>query len=252
MRPILLEKNQELIEELQDTHFHNQTIEQQQETNESELTEKFNIPELRGIEHLKEGAYSVDIEQTISRMLSAINSMEKQLESVLSLNAHLKKELDDSKDIIAELKKEKQLLEDIIVRMEAEIPSKRELQNDMDLLIAERNHAQHTILNLQSGVEKLKNEVGQYQKRMISLEQDKRDSIMENNYMETKINAITTKYTKSEKEIHVLKGERLAHLEKIMTLEAELNKSLEEKYRLFKELNDAKTEIKKISKKSKS
>lgn len=206
---------------------------------ESAVCEEAVLPEIRGLEILKEGTYAVDLDKRISDMLGVIKSMEGQLESVLSQNAYLKKDLDASKEMIAQLSAEKSRLESVIFRMEEEIPSKRELQIEIDHLIEERNMAQGSILKLKSDLEKMKKESAHYQERIMSLDEDKKDAIVELDYFESKLNSANKKAREYEKGINRLTGERLTYKEKIESLEADLSTSLKEKYRLFEKLNKA-------------
>jgi len=206
---------------------------------ESDVSEKAVMPEIRGLEILKEGTYAVDLDKRISDMLGVIKSMEGQLETVLSQNAHLKKDLDASKEMIAQLSAEKSRLEGVIARMEEEIPSKRELQIEIDHLIEERNLAQGSILKLKSDLEKMDKEFAHHQERIVSLEEDKKDAIVELDYFESKLNSANKKVREYEKGINRLRGEMLAYKEKIESLEADLSASLKESYRLFEKLNEA-------------
>jgi chromosome segregation ATPase len=183
------------------------------------------MPEIKGLEILKEGTYAVDLEKTISDMLAVIKKMEAQLESVLKLNANLEKDLETSKEMIIDLKAEKSHLEDTIARMEEEIPSKRELQIEIDHLIQERNDAQGSIREMRLKIEKIQKEAAQYQKQITSLKEDKKDAIVETDYLESKLNAVLEKNRNYENEINVLRGEKLTYLEKIKFLEQELNRT---------------------------
>ncbi|GAJ05791.1 unnamed protein product, partial [marine sediment metagenome] len=194
------------------------------------------LPEIKGLEILKEGTYAVDLEKTISDMLLVIKKMEAQLESVLKLNADLEKDLEISKEIIVDLRAEKSHLEDKIARMEEEIPSKRELQIENDHLIEERNDAQNTIREMKLKIEKMQKEAVQYQKQIAGLKEDKKDIIIEIEYLDSKLNVVFEKNKYYQIEIDALRGEKLTHEEKIKSLEKELQETLEEKYRLFQEL----------------
>jgi len=204
-----------------------------------EETSEAIMPEVKGLEILKEGTYAVDLEKTISDMLAVINKMEAQLDSVLKLNANLERDLETSKEMIIDLKAEKSHLEDTIARMEEEIPSKRELQLEIDHLIDERNDAQGSIREMKLKIEKMQKEAVQYQSQITSLREDKKDAIIETDYIESKLNAVLEKNRNYDNEINVLRGENLTHIEKIKSLEQELNETFEEKHRLFKELKDA-------------
>lgn len=206
---------------------------------ESDVCEEAVFPEIRGLEILKEGTYAVDLDKRISDMLGVIKSMEGQLETVLSQNAHLKKDLDASKEMISQLSAEKSRLESVIARMEEEIPSKRELQIEIDHLIEERNLAQGSILKLKSDLEKMDKESAHHQERILSLEEDKKDAIVELDYFESKLNSANKKAKEYEKDLNRLRGESLAHKEKMESLEADLKSSLKDNYALFEKLNEA-------------
>ncbi|MBW2331903.1 MAG: hypothetical protein JRF08_00130 [Deltaproteobacteria bacterium] len=186
-----------------------------------EETSEAIMPKIKGLEILKEGTYAVDLEKTISDMLAVIEKMEAQLESVLKLNANLEKDLETSKEMIIDLKAEKSHLEDTLARMEEEIPSKRELQMEIDHLIEERNDAQRIIREMRLTIEKMQKEAVQYQNQITSLKEDKKDAIVEADYLESKLNAVLEKNRNYENEINVLRGEKLTHMEKIKSLEQE-------------------------------
>ncbi|MBW1613525.1 MAG: hypothetical protein JRJ57_06010 [Deltaproteobacteria bacterium] len=171
-----------------------------------EETSEAIMPKIKGLEILKEGTYAVDLEKTISDMLAVIEKMEAQLESVLKLNANLEKDLETSKEMIIDLKAEKSHLEDTLARMEE---------------IEERNDAQRIIREMRLTIEKMQKEAVQYQNQITSLKEDKKDAIVEADYLESKLNAVLEKNRNYENEINVLRGEKLTHMEKIKSLEQE-------------------------------
>jgi chromosome segregation ATPase len=179
------------------------------------------MSEIKGLEILKEGTYAVDLEKTISDMLAVIEKMEAQIESVLKLNTNLEKDLETSKEMIIDLKAERSRLKDTIARMEEEIPSKRELQIEIDHLIGEVNDARGSIREMKIKIEEMQKEAVQYQKQITSLKEDKGDAIVEIEYIESKLNAVLEQNRNYENEINVLRGEKLAHKEKIKALEQE-------------------------------
>jgi len=198
------------------------------------------LPEIKGLEILKEGTYAVDLEQTISDMLLVIKKMEAQLDSVLKLNDGLEKDLDNSKESIAGLREEKSQLEAKIARMEEEIPSKRELQIENNYLIEERNDVQHIIREMKTKIENMKKEAVRYQKQITGLREDKKDIIIEIDYLESKLNAVLEKNEYYRTEIDALRGEKLAQEEKIKSLGKKLKETFEEKYKLYQELKGEK------------
>ena len=196
------------------------------------------MSEIKGLEILKEGTYAVDLEKTISDMLDVIKRMEAQLESVLNLNAKLESDLDASKGLVVDLHSENSHLEEKISRMEAEMPSNRELRLEIDELIEERNDAQFSIHTMGSKIEKLQKEIHKGLKQIGSLKEDKKDIILEMDYVEAKLNAALKRNKDYRNEVDALRGERLTLMEKRRFLESELKEANKEKFRLFQELKD--------------
>jgi len=194
------------------------------------------MPKIKGLEILKEGVYAIDLEKTINDMFMVMKSMEAQLERVLTINSQLEKDRNEAKEVIVELKESKSQLEDKIASMEAELPSKRELQMEIEQLIEERNNIQPRIRDQESKVKKMQETVIQHQRRVGNLEEEKRDAIAEIDFLESRLNTAAEKIKSNNNEINELKGERLAHVEKIKTLEAELTAALDDKYRFINEL----------------
>jgi hypothetical protein len=62
------------------------------------------MPKMKGLDILKEGIYTVDLEKTINDMFLVIKNMESQLEKALTINTLLEKDLSEAKEVIAELK----------------------------------------------------------------------------------------------------------------------------------------------------
>ncbi len=194
------------------------------------------IPQIKGLEFLKDGGYAVDLEKTINDMFMVIKKMETQLEKVLTINALLEKDLRDSKEVIADLMAEKSTLESAIARMHEEMPSKRELQMELEHMLDERNDAQKIIRDLKLKSQKMQEFVIRSQEKSGSLEEEKSDVITEINFLESRLNAAVEKIGAYERDLNILKGEKLANVEKIKALEDELNATLDDKYRLTGEL----------------
>ena len=204
------------------------------------------MPKMRGLEILKEGVYEVDLEKTVHDMFVVIKSMESQLERVLSINALLEKDLKDSKKMIAEMRVSKSKLEQKVSRMEDEIPSKRELQIEIDHLTDERNLAQVSIRELKSKLEKTPGKLIQYQKQVMKLDEERRDVLSEVNFLDSRLNKASQKIRNCEAHINALSGENLAVTEKIKGLQKELTGTLDEKYKLIKELKETKEAMNEI------
>ena len=195
------------------------------------------MPKIKGLEILKEGVYAIDLEKTINDMFMVMKNMEAQLERVLTINSQLENDRNEAKEIIVELKESKSQLDHKIARMEVELPSKRELQMEIEQLMEERNSVQPRIRDQELKVKKLQEAVIQHQRRIGDLEEEKRDAIAEIEFLEPRLNAAAEKIKSNNKEINELRGEKLAHVEKIKTLEEGLNAALDDKYRFIKELN---------------
>ncbi len=201
-----------------------------------EIAKEAVVPRIKGLEILKEGVYAIDLEKTINDMFMVMKSMETQLERVLTINSHLEKDRNEAKEMIVELNESKSQLEDKFARMEAELPSKRELQMEIEQLIEERNNMQPRIREQETRVEKIQKTLIQNQSLIGNLEEEKRDAIAEIDFLESRLNADAEKIRLNNSEINELKGEKLAHVEKIKTLEEALNEALDDKYRFINEL----------------
>ena len=198
------------------------------------------MPDIKGLELLQEGTYAVDLEKTFTDMFSIIKNMENQLTRLLSINTHLEKELKDSKEIIVDLNAQKAQLEKTIVRMEEESPSIRELQIEIDHLIEERTRAQNTIRELKLELRRMNEAEGHYRKKVRSLEEERKDAIMEIHYFESMLDATVNKISWYERNINILKGENVSNIEKMDYLEKEKN-------RLIKELEETKLAMDEVS-----
>ncbi|MBF0508207.1 MAG: hypothetical protein HQK57_04680 [Deltaproteobacteria bacterium] len=198
------------------------------------------VPKIAGLDLLKGGGYDVDLEKTISDMLSIIRNMESQLENVLSINSLLEKDLRESKMIGGRLKADKVRLEGEVAKLKEEIPSKRDLQIELDHLIDDRNIAQKSIRDLKTKHQNIQQELVQYQNRIGNLEEEKKDFITEINFLESKLHASAEKMNRCEAELTLLRGEKISQRDKTKALEEELQEILAEKYRLQKEIKETK------------
>ena len=198
------------------------------------------MPKIRGLDILKEGGYEVDFEKTIQDMFAVIKNMENQLEKVMGINDLLERDLKETNDLNAELKADKRRLETKIRRMEEEIPSKRELQIENDHLVDERNSAQLVIRELKVKLEKTQKKVIEFQQRLGSLGEERKDAIQEVDFLESRLNSAMQRIRELESQRNELKGENIAQLEKIQNLDESLNETLDEKYRLHRDLKETK------------
>ena len=198
------------------------------------------MPKIRGLDILKEGGYEVDFEKTIQDMFAVIKNMENQLEKVMGINDLLERDLKETNDLNAELKADKRRLEAKIRRMEEEIPSKRELQIENDHLVDERNSAQLIIRELKVKLEKTQKKVIEFQQRLGSLGEERKDAIQEVDFLESRLNSAMQRIRDLESQCNELKGENIAQLERIQNLDESLNETLDEKYRLHRDLKETK------------
>ncbi len=193
------------------------------------------LPEIKGLEILKEGAYAIDPEKTITNMVAVVKKMEAQLQNALLLNASLEKDLDDSKEMIIDLSDEKAVLKKTIARLENEIPSKRELQLEIEYLTEERSSAQRKIRDLNKSIDKLEKAALQHQETIVELKTDKKDSRIETDYLITRIGFLMKKNKSLAAEVKKLEQDNLSKIARINMLEKELNSADEERYRIYKE-----------------
>ncbi len=193
------------------------------------------LPELQGLEILKEGTYAIDPEKTIINMVTVVKRMEAQLQDVLLLNSNMEKDIDDSKEMILDLNVEKAELESTIARMEEEIPSKRELQMEIEYLVEERNAVQVKVRDLLHEIQGMKNSALQQEETISDLEKDNEDSKIEADYLVSKLNSLMEKNKSLLNEIKKLRHERHSHIERVKILEEEVKDLDMERYRRYKE-----------------
>ncbi|MBF0241689.1 MAG: hypothetical protein HQK64_04335 [Desulfamplus sp.] len=204
------------------------------------------FPRIKEIELLKKGMYSIDLEKTINDMFQVMKSMESQLSGVLSINSSLEKDLKDSKEIIANFNQQNSEIEAELAKMKDELPSKRELQIEIDYHIDERNKAELEIRELKAKIDKLKYGIERNQQKATTLEEQKADFISEINFLEARLNADSENSKQHQREISVLKGKILVGEEKIKSLQIELKDALDEKYRLMGELKASRSAVREL------
>ena len=91
---------------------------------------------------------------------------------------------------------------------------------------------------MRSKIENLQKEIDKGRKQIGSLKEDKKDIILEMDYVEAKLDTALKKNNDYRNEIDALRGERLTLMEKRRFLESELIDTNKEKFRLFQELKD--------------
>ncbi len=172
------------------------------------------MPEMKVLEYLKDEIGTVDIGKTINGLFVSMQNMDVQLNSVLSINAALEKDIRIFRDTIDRLKAEKSELENTITILREEMPSKRDLQAEIEHLIEERNRAQASILSMKLLVENTQTATHGLKERVVELENEKADLKRDINYFEIKFKAALERLNAYVTEVNVLKGERLSNLEK--------------------------------------
>jgi len=198
--------------------------------------EELVIPHVSGLETLKEGTFTVDLEKTISDMLLVIKNMEAQLENVLSINASLEKEVDVSKDMIMQLKHEKEKLQATIEQMESQMLSKREMQVLIDHMEEEKNKAHSKIRDLESDNDQMKKENQKLNDMVNSFEEEKLDARMEIDYLEVQLKSNQSRERKYEEKINALRGEKIALAEKMKSLQDELKQLYSDQFKAYQDV----------------
>jgi len=194
------------------------------------------LPQISGLEALKEGTFNVDLEKTISDMLLVIKNMEAQLERVLSINSSLEKEIDTSKDMVLQLKNEKLQLQTKIEALELQMPAKRDLQIQISHVSEEKNQLIHQIQNLQATNDHLQKKIEKLDEMISSFEEEKIDARMEIDYMEVQIKSHQAKMKKYEDKINALRGEKIALTEKLKSMQDELKQSYSEQFKAYQDV----------------
>nr|WCC90972.1 magnetosome protein Mad25-2 [Desulfobacteraceae bacterium] len=200
-------------------------------THTSVLFDQSFLPQIKGLELLKDGTYTIDLEKTISDMLVVIKNMESQLERVLDVNVQYEKELDFSKQLISKLKSEKASLLDTMALMEKQMPTKRELQIEIDHMIEEKSSAHNRIRDMMKSREQMSEEITKLNDYIRTFDEEKMDARMEIGYLEVQIKALHAKNRKYAHEINILKGERVSFLEKIKSLYTELQYAYSQQFK---------------------
>lgn len=204
------------------------------------------LAEIKGLGTLKDGAYSVDFDNTVENMAHIISNMESQLDQVLSLNAVLKNDLNSCKEIIVENKVEKARLEEAISQLQAQMPSKRELQMEIDQLVDDRSDAQNRIHALNATCTTLTENLSELRKQMAKLAIEKEEAVAEINYLESCQNGVREQNTSLQERINQLKQEKISYQTKVIALQEECQRAMEEKYALVSEIREAQEIIKEL------
>jgi chromosome segregation ATPase len=192
------------------------------------------IPEIKGMELLREEIDTLDLGKTIRDMFLSIHNMESQLTKVLSINAALEKDIKSSREMIVELRKEKLGLEETIDSINAGIPAKKELQAEIEYLVEERNRAHASVQDIKSMLEKTREETIGLKRRNEELDVEKTDLRKDVDYLELKVSAAVEKMNACAREINIFKGGRLAMQEDMKNLREKYEKCVSEKIELEK------------------
>ena len=204
------------------------------------------LAEIKGLGTLKDGAYSVDFENTVESMAQIINNMEAQLDQVLSLNSVLKNDLNSCKEIIVESKVERARLESKVNQLRAEMPSKHELQMEIDQLIDDRSNVQNRIHDLNARCNKLTDNLNELNKQISRVEAQNEEAMAEINYLKSSQNVARDQNNSLQERINLLKQEKISYQTKVIALQEECQRAMEEKYSLVSEIRQAQETIKEL------
>jgi chromosome segregation ATPase len=207
-----------------------------------EITETA-LPQIKGIEALKENIYAVDLDSTIDNMYQVITNMEKQLKNVLKVNASLEKDLQKARERITDLNTNELQLKQMIHQLEQEMPSRRELAIEMEHLTQERNDDQVTIRAMHKRIDQLKQSIQEYQAQLNVVVEEKNDLLSDVDYMDNTIDISAKKLSDYQAKIQYLKGIEIAKTSKIKELENQLNASLIERDDLKQKLLESRQTI---------
>jgi chromosome segregation ATPase len=205
------------------------------------------IAEIKGLASLQDATYSVDLEKTVEDMAAIIGNMESQLNQVLSINAVLQDDLTTSKQIISELREDKVKIKKELAAIEIELPSKREMQMEMDQLVEERSSSQNRIHSLKSKIDTMNSTVEELRKQIVQVEMEKNDAVSEVGFLESNQSAVRQQVGSQEQKITRLKTEKVHHQKKIINLQDECQRAMEEKYSLLRELQEAQDILSEVS-----
>ena len=220
-----------------------QTVDRETTGDNTRVSRSAVLPAIKGVDSLRDVCYSVDLERSVEEMAHIISKMEAQLERVLSLNSVLETDMNTSKEIIANLLSDKEQLAKKIARLEAETPSKREFQMEIDQLIDERTAAQNMIHELNVRYRKLQDSLDEARSKIVRLETEKEDAVSEINFLEARQNATRQQHNGLQSRIDKLKEEKVGYQRKIIALQEECQKVMEDKYTLIKEMQKLKEEV---------
>ena len=205
------------------------------------------VAEITGLASLQDATYSVDLEKTVQDMAGIINNMEAQLDRVLSMNAVFEEDLTTSKQLISELRTEKAKLVEELSKLKEDIPSKREMQMEMDQLIEERSASQNKIHSLKLEIESMNTQIEVYRKQLVQIEMERNDAVSEVSFHESRQAATRQKNTHQEQKINQIKAEKVTFQKKIIQLQDECQRAMEEKYSLLRELQEAQDILSEVS-----
>jgi len=216
-----------------------QTIEQScieskiQQVTADSYTEELIGSKIPGIDALQDGTYTVELDKTTSDMLLTINNMETQLENVLNINTSLEKEVVISKELLTQLKDEKAQLQANIEQLKSQLPSKREMQIQLDHVEGEKDQALKMNRDLKLSNEQMKTEVQKLNDMVKTLKDERTDARMEIDYLEVQLKSHQTKNQKYENKINAMRGEKIALTEKLKSVQEELKQAYSDQFKAF-------------------
>jgi len=217
-------------------------VEEEVEETTVEITET-PLPQIKGLDALKENIYAVDLDSTIDNMHQVITNMENQLKNVLRVNASLEKDLHKARERISMLNANELQLKQIIQQLEQEMPSRRELSIELEHISQERNDDQITIRSMGKRIEDLKQTIQEYQDQLHAINEEKNDLLSDVNFMDSTIEVSAKKLSDYKNKIQYLKGIDIAKTSKIKELENKLSASFAEKDALNEKLRESRQTI---------
>jgi len=201
------------------------------------------LPQIKGLDALKESIYAVDLDSTIDNMYQVITNMENQLKNVLKVNASLEKDLKKARERIESLNHNELRLNQKISQLEQELPSRRELAIELEHITQERNDDQVTIRAMNNRIEELKLMIQDYKDQLHAVTEEKNDLLSDVNYMDTTIDVSAKKLSDYKTKIQYLKGIDIAKTSKINDLESQLEASLSERDAIKQKLQESRQTI---------
>lgn len=197
---------------------------------------------------LRKSIGNLTIEGTIDEMYMTIKSMEAQLKNVLKINATLESDSKTMKENMVKVIKENVELKKKYKALEDEGPLKVELDRELQALLTEQNIKQEKIQDLVSENRVLDVKIGELDKQIATLTEERDDSLKYAASMEIKIVDMVAKIKNNEEQLATIKDENQHYKDKIALQVKEISSLVEEKTRIQVELKETKDAFDEICK----